>query len=196
MASNPHVPFDEDELHSAVRMCMLSCFPAIDNNDVMVQCVQESVAAELLDNPTTERMADRLEPLLMDQQVEGIEQAEFEAFYESVVQFLTDLLTPPEEGEDLDEGCCVMCERDMPLTRHHVIPRTTHDWMRKRFNTPREELCTTILICRPCHNAVHHARDHKALATEFNTLEKLMSLPELQRFTAWAQKQKVRTTRR
>lgn len=26
-------------------------------------------------------------------------------------------------GDDAEPGCCLLCERLMPLTRHHVIPR-------------------------------------------------------------------------
>lgn len=28
-----------------------------------------------------------------------------------------------EEEEEGGRGCCVLCERFMPLTRHHLIPR-------------------------------------------------------------------------
>lgn len=28
-------------------------------------------------------------------------------------------------SDDTEPGCCVLCERLMPLTRHHVIPRYT-----------------------------------------------------------------------
>ena len=32
------------------------------------------------------------------------------------------------DGDDSEgeEGCCAMCGRDMPLTRHHLIPRDVH----------------------------------------------------------------------
>lgn len=29
-----------------------------------------------------------------------------------------------EEEEEGEPGCCVLCERLMPLTRHHLIPRS------------------------------------------------------------------------
>jgi hypothetical protein len=49
-----------------------------------------------------------------------------------------------EEGE---MGGCELCERDMPLTRHHLIPRSTHKKYAK-MGVPPERLLFCAQICR------------------------------------------------
>ena len=60
-----------------------------------------------------------------------------------------------EDGDDyLEDGHCVLCERETSLTAHHLIPRELHErYMKKGLS--REHVCRTIDICRPCHNALH-----------------------------------------
>lgn len=77
-----------------------------------------------------------------------------------------------------------MCERQLPLTRHHLIPRTTHPRFKRKI--AREVLCATVDICRACHNAVHAAADEMTLAVQYNTLAKLMELPQLQKWVRFA----------
>ena len=36
--------------------------------------------------------------------------------------------------EEVGPGECAMCEREMPMTRHHLIPKTTHPYWIKRGN--------------------------------------------------------------
>jgi len=68
-----------------------------------------------------------------------------------------------DNDDDLEAGTCVMCERFMPLTRHHVRPRTMHSKYLKLGFT-QEELNKCIDICRPCHDAVHGTEDEPTLA--------------------------------
>jgi hypothetical protein len=42
--------------------------------------------------------------------------------------------------------------------------------------TTAEELNQGIMVCRPCHNAIHKAFDNKTLAREYNTLESLLEV--------------------
>eukprot|EP01106_Pelomyxa_sp_JSP_P007950 TRINITY_DN22883_c0_g1_i1.p2 TRINITY_DN22883_c0_g1~~TRINITY_DN22883_c0_g1_i1.p2 ORF type:complete len:183 (+),score=67.03 TRINITY_DN22883_c0_g1_i1:96-644(+) len=69
-----------------------------------------------------------------------------------------------DEGELLKDGECELCEREMPLTKHHVIPKELHPRYLKKGFTKRV-LNEGIFICRPCHNAVHSFFDHKTLAS-------------------------------
>ena len=39
-----------------------------------------------------------------------------------------------DEGEFIGEGECELCERDVKLTRHHLIPKTCWPRMKKRFH--------------------------------------------------------------
>ncbi len=42
---------------------------------------------------------------------------------------------------------CILCERTVPLTFHHLIPRTTH---KRTYNKDKDvkELNTGVWICR------------------------------------------------
>jgi 5-methylcytosine-specific restriction endonuclease McrA len=75
---------------------------------------------------------------------------------------------------------CQLCEREIEqLTVHHLIPK-----QKKGTHGP------TIDICSACHRQIHTLFDNKRLATELNTLAKLQSEPQLQKFIAWVKKQK------
>eukprot|EP00755_Sulcionema_specki_P004393 Sspe_Gene.29965::Locus_14524_Transcript_1_1_Confidence_1.000_Length_847::g.29965::m.29965 len=97
-----------------------------------------------------------------------------------------------DEGEALLPGECELCERSMPITRHHVHPKMVWDWAMKKLGKTKEECCSTIGVCRPCHNAIHRMADHKTLAEKYYTRELLLAAPAIQKFVAWAAKQKVR----
>ena len=52
-------------------------------------------------------------------------------------------------------------------------------------------MCLTVSLCRPCHSAIHELiPDEKELGREFNTLEKLLSHPPIEKFVCWVKKQK------
>ena len=50
------------------------------------------------------------------------------------------------------------------------------------------------MLCRPCHSAVHRAKTTRELARDFNTLDKLLEIPEVTRFAEWNSKRKVAGT--
>ena len=88
---------------------------------------------------------------------------------------------------------CQLCRRITKLgtTRHHLIPRTCHSkkWFRKTFT--REELSTTVDVCRDCHRAVHTLEpDEKELGRNYNTVELLTANPMISRYLTWIRKQK------
>ena len=87
-----------------------------------------------------------------------------------------------------------MCERELPLTRHHLIPRQTHARYFKKGYT-RELLNTCLDCCRPCHSAIHRIADNATLAREYNTLELIMAHPDIQRWVMYAAAQPVRLRR-
>ena len=88
------------------------------------------------------------------------------------------------------EGVCRLCTRAMPLTRHHLIPRAAHKAKLKK-QVPRDKLNATVLICRPCHTAIHRMISLEDMATRYNTLEALLNLEGVQKWVKWAGKQKV-----
>mmetsp|Transcript_136269 Transcript_136269/g.240285 ORF Transcript_136269/g.240285 Transcript_136269/m.240285 type:complete len:428 (+) Transcript_136269:37-1320(+) len=104
-----------------------------------------------------------------------------------------------DDGQGLKEGTCEMCERQMPLTFHHLIPKDTHPtYLKKRLPRGIEGEPTRgflnsygLMICRKCHNMVHLLASNSTLAIEYNTLQKLMAEPMIYRWVEHAKKQRV-----
>ncbi len=83
------------------------------------------------------------------------------------------------------EGTCPICERVETLTRHHLIPRTRHRNKRNKREFERSLVRQTVSICRPCHSQIHVLLTEKELERAWNTVEKLLTHPEIQRFAQW-----------
>jgi len=138
---------------------------------------------------------------------------------ENDVLFTTDE-NEDDESEYLAEGECELCERDMRLTRHHLIPKTTHSKLKKRLlhaylsptseksiellshfdNYPSDSitnksinlfLSKTCNVCRPCHSHLHKLHDEFDLALNYNTVDKLLEDEDMRKFCIWSNKQKV-----
>jgi 5-methylcytosine-specific restriction endonuclease McrA len=82
-------------------------------------------------------------------------------------------------------GSCALCGREERLTRHHLIPRTRHRNKRNKREFDRETVKETIGLCQPCHSQIHTLFTEKELEREWNTIEKIRSDPDVQRFVAW-----------
>eukprot|EP00049_Salpingoeca_infusionum_P025787 m.21691 g.21691 ORF g.21691 m.21691 type:complete len:307 (-) comp8322_c0_seq2:352-1272(-) len=109
---------------------------------------------------------------------------------EMVVKYLTD-----GDADDGDLGSsaratCELCERQCKLTRHHLIPRVTHNAYRRRGYT-REHLNTCAMICRSCHSHVHRTESNQVLAKKYYTVEKLLEHPAIQKWVAYMSGAKV-----
>lgn len=120
--------------------------------------------------------------------------------YARALQGLITTEVQPSEADDdvadeddvpLAPGLCSMCERSMPLTFHHLIPKKTHKKMMKRFGYTKEELHQRgVLICRPCHSVVHRTYGLETLAMDYNTLDKLLESVVIQRWIEFARRQR------
>jgi hypothetical protein len=185
-----------DELTLA-RLCAAAVASACDamTCDAMTQdCLRESLLADLSDAPTsdldllTSRVADVAASLGLDD-----EQAPAAALASHLSRLL-DLWRIEQDaaaGEALPPGCCELCERRMPLTQHHLVPRSQHAAHRARGVT-QAHLARTLACCRQCHNAVHEAADEATLAASYASRDALLAHPALARFVAWAAKQRGR----
>lgn len=72
-------------------------------------------------------------------------------------------------------GECELCERIMPMTEHHLIPRSEHDKMLRRGHFTLKEMRQRLaMLCRPCHSAIHSMIGLDELATRYNTMEALL----------------------
>lgn len=88
---------------------------------------------------------------------------------------------------------CELCGRVLKrgVTAHHLIPRTCHSnkWFKRRFT--REQLHTTVGLCRDCHRAVHDfIPSEKELGRSYHTVQALQNYPELAKYIEWVRKQK------
>ena len=93
---------------------------------------------------------------------------------------------------------CELCGREgLKLTEHHLIPKAVHRKQRYRRMYDRDDMLTRkLLVCRPCHNAIHRCiPDEKELAMHYPTREALLENEELQKQIRFLAKQKVRGRR-
>lgn len=78
---------------------------------------------------------------------------------------------------------CPLCSLHDSKTRHHVEPRSLY---RERIanlvacghEVPRYHP-RTFMICRPCHDAIHHIFTHRELAYVYTTPEKIQHHPDM-----------------
>jgi Zn finger protein HypA/HybF involved in hydrogenase expression len=83
---------------------------------------------------------------------------------------------------------CELCERLIQTTRHHVYPKETHEWLRKRNESHYSvmELRKTIALCRMCHSAIHRFYSNRDLAIDYCSLELLLESDQVCKFAKWA----------
>jgi len=75
---------------------------------------------------------------------------------------------------------CELCQRDFEyLTKHHLVPQSKGG-----------KKADVAMFCRQCAAQIHELFSNRVLAHELNTLEKLRLHPDIQRYIAWARKQK------
>lgn len=142
----------------------------------MTQYIVESVAIDLASNGIPDSLdscLNRFEETVSSS--DAVDPDDSREFCEALLLALQQFTAEDIDEESLQPGECEMCERFMPLTKHHLIPRMMHNRMRKH-GYDRALLNQTADICRPCHNAVHRCYTEKELAMEFNTIEKLMQV--------------------
>ena len=87
---------------------------------------------------------------------------------------------------------CELCDRMMPLTFHHLIPKETHDKYLKLHPTiPRLWLHKHgTWICRQCHSAVHDLYTNDELMEDYWTVDLLLESDKIQKWIKFARKQK------
>ena len=85
---------------------------------------------------------------------------------------------------------CELCQREKKLTFHHLIPKKNHKikYIKKRFSSIDLNKYG-IMTCIDCHKMIHKLIPHKLLALEYNSKEKLLNHPELEKFIIWVRSQ-------
>ena len=93
-------------------------------------------------------------------------------------------------GKQREASPCACCQRLVPLTFHHLIPRKMHrrQGFRRRFS--KDELNMGIHVCRKCHRGIHALYDELTLATRFHHLDLLLRDETLASHFRWVAKQR------
>jgi 5-methylcytosine-specific restriction endonuclease McrA len=111
-------------------------------------------------------------------------------------ELATKTAIPSQEEADelLDPGCCELCERTMPLTVHHLIPKSEHARIIARHTHTKAWLLSKdnfAYICRPCHSAIHRIMDNSALSEHGQTIEALCEHEEVLKWIKFARTQRT-----
>lgn len=85
----------------------------------------------------------------------------------------------------MNENICEMCGVRAELTKHHLVPRAR---VKNGYKDLKDDPANVIMICRPCHDAIHAAYDETTLRNLYSTKEKLLAAPAVMKFIAWRKK--------
>jgi hypothetical protein len=84
---------------------------------------------------------------------------------------------------------CELCDSEDKLSFHHLVPKKMHGRTYIEKNFPDTDLNSYgTMLCSPCHKMLHRKIDHRTLALDYNTLEKLKEHPGLKIFIAFRKK--------
>jgi len=103
-------------------------------------------------------------------------------------QYIAEITTPcaPPSSTKHVASECEICERSwIPLTYHHLIPRSVHAKALKRRWHTEDKLNSVSWLCRACHSYVHSVGSNEELAREYFTVEKLLEREDVRSFAAW-----------
>ncbi|KIP04889.1 hypothetical protein PHLGIDRAFT_75151 [Phlebiopsis gigantea 11061_1 CR5-6] len=104
--------------------------------------------------------------------------------------YVVEACAPPPVWSKTRTTECEICERAVPLTYHHLIPREVHARALKKKWHPEEMLNSVAWLCRPCHSTVHRVASNEELARSWYTVEFLLEREDIQRWRAYASKQR------
>lgn len=82
---------------------------------------------------------------------------------------------------------CGLCKREVSsTTKHHLVPRTRHRNKKNKKDFSRDDVRSRLVnLCRPCHKFLHVTFTEKKLERDFNTVERLLADPEVEKFVNW-----------
>ncbi|KAF4622130.1 hypothetical protein D9613_009099 [Agrocybe pediades] len=107
-----------------------------------------------------------------------------------LVDYLAQACAPPPVWSSTRTEECAICMREVPLTYHHLIPRSTHAKVIKKGWHPKSMLNSVAWLCRPCHSVVHHVAENEDLARHYYTVDLLLEREDIQKWQKYAAKQK------
>ncbi|TFK59697.1 hypothetical protein BDN72DRAFT_780386 [Pluteus cervinus] len=107
-----------------------------------------------------------------------------------VAKYVGEACAAPPPWSSTRTAECEICEREVPLTYHHLIPRSTHTKVLKKGWHPESQINSVAWLCRPCHSYVHHVTNNEDLAINFYTVELLLGREDIQKWKGYAAKQR------
>ncbi|KIL66599.1 hypothetical protein M378DRAFT_160599 [Amanita muscaria Koide BX008] len=107
-----------------------------------------------------------------------------------LVHYIDEACAAPPVWSSTRTTECEICEREVPVTYHHLIPRSTHAKVLKRRWHPESMLNSVAWLCRQCHSVVHRVTTNEDLAQNFYTVELLLQREDIQRWRKYASKQR------
>ncbi|KAF1950229.1 hypothetical protein CC80DRAFT_482938 [Byssothecium circinans] len=82
--------------------------------------------------------------------------------------YITAATAPPPIWSATRTTECELCGRSwIPLTYHHLIPKSTHERVLKRKWHNQDLLNSVAWLCRACHSFVHRLSSNEGLAKHF-----------------------------
>ncbi|KAF4556184.1 Hypothetical protein D9617_1g080590 [Elsinoe fawcettii] len=110
--------------------------------------------------------------------------------------YISAVSTPPPEHTPLQKATeCEICAREhLPLTYHHLIPRSMHAKAVKRGWVEQWEVQKVAWLCRACHSFVHRVATNEELAREWNSVERLVEREDVQGWAGWVGRIRWRKT--
>lgn len=109
---------------------------------------------------------------------------------EIIDDFVSAATAPPPIWSTTRTEACEICERDVPLSYHHLIPRSTHKKVLRRGWHPEWMLNSVAWLCRPCHSKVHRVATNEELAREYWTVKKLLAREDIQTWAEYVGRQR------
>lgn len=166
------------------------------NEYLSAQLLEESieVAVEEKATATSQAFSQYIQELLPPEVLLVLEDIHGDAsFLEEIWKERFDpALTAIDPQDQIEDGCCLVCERKTRLTRHHVFPREIHKKLMKK-DYVAADLNYTIAVCRLCHSTIHRFWTNDELARSYFTLELLLADPKFHKYAKWASAQSDRS---
>ncbi|PYI18714.1 hypothetical protein BO99DRAFT_385913 [Aspergillus violaceofuscus CBS 115571] len=113
---------------------------------------------------------------------------------DALATFFTPILTeyigavtrPPPVWATTRTDSCEICGRDwIPLSYHHLIPRSVHAKTLKKGWHPEWMLNSVAWLCRACHSFVHRMAGNEELAREWFTVDRICEREDVRVWAAW-----------
>jgi hypothetical protein len=107
-------------------------------------------------------------------------------FTSAMAEYITTATAPPPVWSSTRTSECEICGRDwVPLSYHHLIPKSMHEKVRKRNWHDEWMLNSVAWLCRACHSFVHRCASNEVLAKEYYTVDRLLERDDVQHWAKW-----------